>query len=298
MLDVVKFSRTFSFTALFMNGLLLFILLNEKLKSRVFYITYLVIVSIYFKHILAGDMPNEILVGGSRNVLSIILLFNLSLLHYIECTNKKNPSLFPSVLLAIISLWAIGRTGILVSLSYFFIVLYLRMNLLSTKVKYFVVCMLVCIICFLIYYFFYDLEILFNSSFEAFFKKGVNYGEDPRNDMLWHYLSKIDFFNFFFGYDYMNDAYYEAWEFNPHNSFIRLHSSFGIFFFISMCLIVYRLFNLFRRFFLFFIIVIFLLLRAWIDAILFWGYYDFIFFSLLLYQSRFYYLFWNKTSET
>jgi hypothetical protein len=247
---------------------------------------------------LAGDNPNEILVGGSRNVVSIILLFNLALLHYIEYTNNKNPSLFPSALLVIISLWAMGRTGIVVSLGYFSVVLCIRINLLSTKIKYFTICILVCIIVFFVHYFFNDLEILFNNSFDAFFRKGVDYGEDPRSDMFNHYLSKIDFLNFFVGYDYMKDAYYKTWEFNPHNSFIRFHSLLGVFFFISMCLITYRLVNLFRRFFLFFIIIISLLVRAWIDVILFFGYYDFIFFSLLMYQSRFYYLFWNKIPET
>ena len=74
----------------------------------------------------------------------------------------------------------------------------------------------------------------------------AKYSEDPRSLMFSNYISNVKFIDFFFGYNFYNDRYFNSLNFNPHNSFICLHYHIGIFTLPFLLFLICRLFYLLK----------------------------------------------------
>jgi len=281
-MDVIKGLFSFRFFTVFLNGVLLHVLLNNKLKARFFYVTYFFIVIIVLKDMLGGLSMNEILASGSRNVITMILLLNLVLIHFVEFANKKRFSVLPALLLLIISIWMMGRSGIAVSSFYFVFIVYLRLSIFSTFQKYLIALAIFMILGVCVYLFRYEIEALYNVFFEGFYRKGTSYSEDPRGEMFSQYLSNMNFLTVLTGYDYTIDAFFQRYNNNPHNSFIRFHSHLGLFSLLFVCFLLYRMRAVFIENKWLFAAITVIAFRAWTDVLLFVGFYDFIFLVLFL----------------
>jgi hypothetical protein len=235
-----------------------------------------------------GDNPNTILLDASRNVLSFNVFVNLVLLHFIEYTNNKKLSFLPVLLFVVISVWAVGRAGIICAISYLLYSIY--RYFLDYKIVFLKLYPL--FFAFILFYFAAK-NISLSDYFYRIQGEGIDYASDVRSDMLINYLKNIDFLTFLFGYNYYNDAFYKLFNMNPHNSYIRLHSYIGFLFFPFIFFILYRLINYMKNNTFFFVALILLLFRGWIDIFFFIGIYDFLVFILLLYNYESKYISFN-----
>ena len=104
--------------------------------------------------------------------------------------------------------------------------------------------------------------------------------------MLNAYLHKIDYFESFTGVDYSNTIIEVFYNNNPHNSFIRAHSIFGlpylglIFFIPGLIFIFYK--KIKYRFYVSGVLLI-LFFRTYAEPIMFPSLLDFYYFSILLF---------------
>lgn len=67
---------------------------------------------------------------------------------------------------------------------------------------------------------------------------GQGYTDEARIGMMDEYVSKLDFYNFFMGASYKDTSIERYFASNPHNSFIRLHSYYGIFGIAALLMVI------------------------------------------------------------
>jgi ABC-type multidrug transport system fused ATPase/permease subunit len=261
------------------NGLLVHLILKNKLNYRIHYVFFLCLCLFFIGQISRGVYPGQLFLGGSRNTVTIVLFMNIALLHFIEYINENHISLFPVIPFVYISIVVMGRTGIICSLIYIFYILYYITKKISLRILIIMVLLLYTII-------FYDkIELIFITYFNNIINKGINYTEDPRMDMLTRYLENIDLITFFIGYDIRIDTLFRTYNGNPHNSFINLHTRIGILSLPFVLLIIFKLLKFIRTNFFFVVLLSLILIRAWIDTMFFFNVYDFIIYSILIYKS-------------
>lgn len=96
---------------------------------------------------------------------------------------------------------------------------------------------------------------------------------DPyRGQMLNDYMGKLDTWSLLFGTDYSGTSINAAYGGNPHNSYIRLHSYYGIFGLLLVALSPFAIFATNKRFAcksVVFFLILFVLIRAVSEPILF-----------------------------
>jgi hypothetical protein len=277
--QVVNNQLTLGPVLIITNGLLAHIILNNKLNYRIHYIFFICLCFFFIIAIYRGINLNKIFAGGSRNVVTIILLVNIALLHFVEFINNKRISFIPVLLFFYISIVAMGRTGILCAFIYLLYIMYY----ISEQKIWLRVIIIGGVI--LLGLYFYD-SITNLDYFSYLNRRGINYTEDSRMEFLSVYLKNIDAKTFIFGYNYEHDAYFQRLSNNPHNSFINMHSHVGIFILPFLLFIGFRLLKYIKINKLFFVLIVLIMLRAWNDTMFFFGFYDFIFYSLLIYKSK------------
>ena len=280
--QIIKFKNPAISLLILFNSILALILLKAKLNQHFFLLNYLIICCFFLSYIYEGNNPNTFLFSGSRNVVTIIIFFNLILFHYVEFSNKRRFSITPSILFLIVSICAIGRAGIISSIIYFFVVLFVNFYKISIGKKILILLFSIFLSIFCINKYSKELEFVYNYNFRRLSTEGVNYNDDPRGEMLERYISNIDISTFILGYDFTTDPFFRPYDNNPHNSFIRLYSYIGIFSLFIIMWIIKNMFFLFRNNLVFFCISLLICLRAWLDTILFWGGYDFLLITFLL----------------
>jgi hypothetical protein len=263
------------------NGLLVHLILKNKLNYRIHYVFFLCLCLFFIREISRGVYPGQLFLGGSRNTVTIVLFMNIALLHFIEYINENRISLFPIIPFVCISIAVMGRAGIICSLIYFFYILYhITQKRISLRILIIMLLLLSAII-------FYDkIEVVFATYFKQITNKGINYSEDPRMNMLTRYLENIDPFTFFIGYDIRTDSFFRMYNGNPHNSFINLHIRIGILSLPFVLLIIFKLLKFIRTNFFFVVLLSLILFRALIDTMFFFNVYDFIIYSILIYKSK------------
>lgn len=281
--QLVKFTFNPSFIVLLsVNYVLLFSVLNSRLYSFYFAVNFIVFSSFVFLKILNGSNLDEILYNGSRNVVSVVLMINLMLYHYIQYKNNENISIYPCVILFFISLLLMGRGGIVSSVVYLVAVLCIRLSISAFSIKTVFSVFWVVLMFFVFLYYVAYFEVLLDALLRGFEERGAKYSEDPRSLMFSNYISNVKFIDFFFGYNFYNDRYFNSLNFNPHNSFICLHYHIGIFTLPFLLFLICRLFYLLKYNRFLCVLVALICFRAWVDSILFIGPYDFVLFLFLL----------------
>jgi hypothetical protein len=263
------------------NGLLVHLILKNKLNYRIHYVFFLCLCLFFIRNISRGVYPGQLFLGGSRNTVTIVLFMNIALLHFIEYVNENRISLFPVIPFVWISIAVMGRTGIICSLLYIFYILY-HITQKKIGIRMFIIMVLL----FSSIMFYDEIKLIFTTYFDYIINKGINYAEDPRMDMLTRYLENINLLTLFWGYDIRTDAFFRAYSGNPHNSFINLHIRIGILTLPFVLLILFKLLKLIRTNFFFVVLLFLILFRAWIDTMFFFNVYDFIIYSILIYKSR------------
>jgi hypothetical protein len=176
------------------------------------------------------DPLSSIIPWVSRNGITSVLIVCQIVFCFISYLYNKKFPLLSSVLVVILCFYGLGRGSIIVSiLLLLFGVILNVINSKSYKVKIFALIF----ISGLIVYFSYNSEtIIMLENIEEGLNKtqfGQGYTDEARLGMNAEYISNLNTWNFLFGSSYKNTSIEKYFNGNPHNSFIRLHSYYGIF---------------------------------------------------------------------
>lgn len=284
LIQIINFRSPFSVLYPMCNLLIGYIVSVKKINLSFLYIAFAVISLVLLHFMIRGDNPNLIFEGSSRNLISVVMLFNSVLIYFQELKQQKTLSLFPAFFTCIFSVWAIGRSGIICSIFLLLIVLYYQLK--QQKIIYRI---LFALLLFVLFFFIIKTRLFEDLNMFEFFirfeERGVTYDEDERKLMLDMYLAEMDVASFLKGYNYFNDSRFLEWEYNVHNSLISCHALWGVgtlFFFVYLVKKILFMFKKDR--FLFFLVIVFCV-RIFSDAVCFNGIYDFIIISILFYSS-------------
>ncbi|KAA0690841.1 hypothetical protein DT594_17620 [Halopseudomonas laoshanensis] len=219
----------------------------------------------------------------------IVIQVALSIAVFLE---KNKLPLLPAMATLVIALFGIGRGSIVVAFLIivisFFVNYFASSSLVekneSTR-RFFGFVMLVLMVVGIAYagYFGFVNSLIEQSKFSA----GLL--DSHRGAMLSDYLSKMEGWSLIFGADYTGTSIESTYGGNPHNSYIRLHSYYGLF---GLLFIIFSPFSLFvsNKAFIYksviFLLVSLVLTRAATDPLLFPTLLDFFY---VLY----FFLFWK-----
>ncbi|MDD4672228.1 MAG: hypothetical protein PHI03_04780 [Bacteroidales bacterium] len=248
-----------------------------RLSYPIYKWCYIILLLFFGFHIVKGTNPTEIF-SISRNFISVVLLIAASY-HIISAhQNNKKISLILLISSLVLSIWATGRSGIIV-----FTLLLLSVILIDKKYKkyrvYFVSLLL--IVVYLIYIFLFS--DLLNSGLVRF----VNYGieDSARSGVNTEYIAKMkeSFLYILTGAPLKEVQSIVALDLNPHNSIIRLHIYYGLLgvLCLSFLLIKTSCFFIREKNYIYLSLLICLLLRSLVDSTSFHGPLDPLLFYLL-----------------
>lgn len=259
--------------------------LNHTIYTTFNYL--IIIMFLYF--ILSGTLPDDVF-GVSRNFISVILLIGTGYQIIAAVQNNKNPSILLILLSLFVAVWAVGRSGILV-----YTLLLIIYPLISNYKVIYKFLIIGCITCVAIYVYNTFSEDLFATAIYRIENMG---GGDVREEMNKEYLDKTlsSPFNILIGTDLREIESLRSVEYNPHNSFIRLHIYYGLFgLLIIGTLIINGLAQyFFKREYIYLILFLALLLRSSVDSTAFHGPLDPLMFYFILIPIKRVFLFERK----
>ncbi|QWB95439.1 hypothetical protein KHQ89_05660 [Mycoplasmatota bacterium] len=235
-----------------------------------------------------GNSFDSIFVNASRNYVSVYLLFFI-FMYYVSNYKENTINILPSVLFFLLSVFAIGRTGILVSRV--LVLLTLMWNTRnSTYFKKLINLIIIIIIVIIIVFIQSDFyKVVFSRFFET-----SNLTLGGRLTIWKEFYEKLfdSILNFLLGpkLDQIPLAVY--FDFNLHNSFLNLYSRYGfIIFVIVLMLMVNSLLSMLKRKeILLLIISLIFIMRASTDLLFSYYYGDVLMYFLVLYSL-------NKTNK-
>jgi hypothetical protein len=219
------------------------------------------------------DPIGSIIPWVSRNGITSVLLVCQIIFSFVTYLYNKRFPIISSLLVVIISFYGLGRGSIIVSI---LLLLYgIFLNIANTKSKLFKISSIIGVIVLLFYFSSNTETITLVENIEDGLNKtqfGQGYTDEARTSINNEYISRLDTWNFIFGSSYINTSIEKNFGGNPHNSFIRLHSYYGIFGIIVLFLLLISILiakkNASRKFVLFGLLLL-LLFRAYTEPILF-----------------------------
>lgn len=247
--------------------------INIKCMYFVFYIAAIYCIFLALK---GYDIQEGLGDTGSINSISVLLIFLLGLIyieHYRTYGNTLLPYM-PVILTLIISIWTASRAGIL---SLFVFMTYILFhNLKNKKSAYlYTVIMILALVLF---------SLKFGDIFYAnIIDKTNKFGTNSSRLLIWneYFMSLNNFLNIFFGveFDRTRDLYISFYNGNLHNSFLMLHSKYGLLGFLIVLLLIFKAFVkcLKWRNYVYLFVLITICIRASFDWCSFPGIFDVIF---------------------
>lgn len=241
----------------------------------VFWIAVLGIVCGLALHWGAAEPLGELIPGSSTNGLPsylIVVQIALSISVFLE---KNRLPVLSALATFVVAIFGLGRGSIIVALLILLFGVFVNFFVVSAGARksifgrLFVVFVFLSVLLGAVVYFDYFTvmqELIERSKFSA----GVL--DSHRGDMLADYIGKLDAWSLFLGADYSGTSINTTYGGNPHNSYIRLHSYYGIFGLLLVVLSVFAMFAANKRFVcksVVFILVFFALIRAVTEPILF-----------------------------
>ena len=260
------------------------ILLRGYVYSWGGYIVFYGSAGYFLMLMFAGVYPGEALVCSYNGISMMMMVACISLYIILSMENKKI-DLKPALISLFISIWAIGRSGIIS-----FLVLLLGFLLVRLRTKKRII--FIVIICLIIGYLLFDVLYMFGMDYSIFSNAIDRFlasatGEVPNVRMrIWaNYFNNLDISRVIFGVNVLTDPWPdgELLAYNYHSSFINLHLQTGFMGLIVMVLIILSLFKFFRKNQVFFFLFLTVILRWSTDIGLFFESWDFIPFFFIFY---------------
>lgn len=251
-------------------------LIYFKLEYKKIYFIFISLNMFLLFNYLLNIQPSEVFLG-SKNVVSAINLFIVSLLYIAAYQNQKKILMYPALIVLLSSIWASGRSGIVSSIILMMIIIIqyeFKGNTLFKKTTLMIVLLIISI------YAYMQIDITSLTNEYRFTSELIE--DDPRNRIMEKYVSSLKFYDILFGIDpntFTN--YYHSG--NLHNSYLTLHARTGLFVFVYIIILIISLLNLSRFNFLYFGLLLVLSIRIYTDTIAYMNVYDFLLLFLLLF---------------
>ncbi len=265
------------------NLLLSYVYLTGKNNKMTIWIVVGYLITILFmsyKLFILNLSANELYSGLSRNHAGFAVVFwTIFLLFHLKVTYNIYPIILPLICI-ILSFYLIGRASLIVSLLLLLVVFFFKF-----KQNRIVRGLLITLVLFVVYYLWFK--------FKTMLLEDTNLAEglDTPRWKLWRiYLENLNPVNFFTGIDVTTLQRYNKYGGNPHNSFIKFHSRVGFGCIIFLMLYFISIFKYLKRKenYIFWLLML-LTIRAFFDADILVGNFDFIFFIITFY--------WIKTES-
>lgn len=263
-------------------------LFYEKDLNKDIVLVLFVVYSAYtiYELIFMGVAASEITNTGSSNSVSAQSIFLLGIYYLSKYRDDKYLTIeyWPLLVIAVISILTATRSS-LVALA-FFLLFAVIFNLKNSQRKGLTILVLFVSVIVAVYLFvsYYD---IYGAAFEA---KTEKYGMESARSDIWsdYFRGTFDnIFNFLFGVPSSDSQYHYLFEYsgNTHNSFLMLHSKFGL---GGFCLFVYVVIkginvSIRRKQYIVFGVIMLTVLRSSFDWIAFPGYYDVFYWFILFY---------------
>lgn len=238
--------------------------------------------AVYFLMLMLSGV-DLLLTRGSTNAVSIAILSACISLYIILSREGKKIDLKPAIFALAISIWGIGRSGIISS-----IVLLLGFIFIKTRSKrtYLLSMIIILIIAYKYQYTLLDKLMdysLFRKPIEVNVQRWTRKTADPRFTYWANYFENLDISRLLFGVNVLEDPWIEGAEndYNYHNSFINLHIQTGLMGLVTIVIILFSLFKYYRTNIVFFILAASYILRASTDLFIFFSRFDFILFFFI-----------------
>ena len=256
---------------------ILLVLCINKLRFDYYASVFLLTVSlawVLYQIVTIGYNPDAYnnLIDGSRNYVSGYLILFLIYYMFACHMNGVNVNLLYSFIVLVACFFLYGRSGVALSCVLFII------SIFHCGGRFKKSAIAIAVLILSAFYFSDVLNFLNNSNFS----QGA---ETERTAMLYQYLSSISSVrDFIFGMDFFSCcSLIMKFDGNPHNSFLMMHSRFGIFPFLII--VLFYLYQAFcgalikNRYLNLLLLLVFA--RYFIDSIGFFGPVDFIVFSIV-----------------
>lgn len=277
---------------IFLNFGIALILLRGHVYSQGAYLVFYALAFYMALLILTGVDPNEALRVVSRNGISEMMIVACVSLYIIQKNEAKEIDLKPAFFTLLISIWGVGRSGIISSAVLLLGLLIIRMRLrkLHIYIIFFVL---------LVTFLFFD-QLLSLGVDNVFIGRGINHylirkmedGPDSRIAMWANYFNNLDVFRVFFGANVLTDPWPNGklHAYNYHNMFIHLHLQTGLMAIVFFVLILSALVQFWRTNKVFFVLLLTICLRGMTDTFLLFESWDFILYFFIYYFLRTSYL--------
>lgn len=258
-----------------------FYLAKVKLLKKNSIILFVIFAGVIVLRIIVAGSANNIFLRSSRNNVSALLIL-AAVLFYSANKAEERVSLFPAFITFIFSCIGEGRGGVISSFILLAgIVLYnLFIKKKPTAVQLFLSILIVCLFVFLIrnYY-----DFLFSNAITRL--NSQRFSENERNIILYSYFDRIknSVSYLLFGVPSNTVAYVAQLNGNFHNSYLSLHSNFGIF---GVAMILILLSTAIKKAFmnrcwLFLLLLLVVCIRIYTDGLCFVGLYDPLFYYIV-----------------
>ena len=284
---------------IFFNFGIALILLRGVVRTQGAYVVFYALACYMASMIFAGIDPDEALKVVSRNGISELMIVTSICLYIIQNNEGKDIDLKPAFFTLLISIWGVGRSGIVSSLI-LFIGLYLVKGEFKKIYVYSTTLVLIAI------YLFFDQLVLLGVD-NSFFGKSINFylarkmedGPDSRIDIWTNYFNNLDTFRVIFGANVHTDPWPEGAKFayNYHNMFIHLHLQTGLMALVIYALILSSLIRFWISNKVFFVLLLVICLRGMTDTFLLFESWDFILYFFIYYFLRDLFLSFNRSKR-
>lgn len=268
------------------------ILLRGYVYSWGGYIVFYSLVAYFLMLMLAGVDARNALNFTSHNGISMMMMIACISLYIISSMEDKKIDLKPAFVTLLISIWGIGRSGIIASFVLLLGLLFVR---LRAKPRY----IYIVIISLFIAYLYFDVLFIYAIDYSFFGNAADHYlatSIDPQSServVIWkNYINNLDIFRVVFGVNVLEDPWPEGemLAYNYHNAFINLHLQTGFMGLIVIALIIFSLFKFYRTNQVFLVILLAIIVRCSTDILFFFESWDFIPYFFIFYILRdFYY---------
>ncbi|MDS1140043.1 hypothetical protein RE432_06315 [Pusillimonas sp. SM2304] len=204
--------------------------MRQKLLS-VFFIGFYILVISLLLLILLGLDANHIF-SGSRNTISMILVCLGSIFLLANYGKGQRLDILLYALVFLCCILAVGRSGIIASFILLISVAFKYWKPFTYGKLFMGLLLVILFSSFVIYVYEYT------SYFYYIKNKGL--ADSYRTRMLFEYLNSLGPGNLFFGTELSKLPYISSFNSNPHNTFLLLHSQYGILFLIFLfCIIIF-----------------------------------------------------------
>lgn len=244
-------------------------------------------VSYFIFKMLSGVEGKSALTLTSYNGISILMLVACISFYIIRFLENKELDIKPAIITFFISVWGIGRSGILASFMLLIGLLYVKSR---SKRRFFFI-LLLCLI--LIFIFIDGIREFFinHSFFSDTIEISMNRIEAKESSrlILWrNYWENLDLYRLIFGVNVLEDPWLdgEMNMYNYHNSFIHLHLQTGLMGLVVFGIIFFIFINYYKTNKMFFFLLLAFVFRSSTDLFIFFSRFDFLLFFFMFYYIK------------